>query len=157
MYQLEVKYNLVRYQFPPSEGWEVTVDIDAMERAKGPHHKADKKEKVTKAESSLIQLGATVGSHKVHGRVDVSASHPIKGNYLVEVEGQSSKQKEQAMYSAIGQAILMMGAYNNNETYALAVPDTPEFERQILKIPERVKTLLTLKCFMVSKDGVREL
>ncbi|MCF6210367.1 MAG: hypothetical protein L3J88_00025 [Gammaproteobacteria bacterium] len=29
MYQLEVKYHLIRQQFPPSEGWEVTVDIDA--------------------------------------------------------------------------------------------------------------------------------
>ena len=157
MYQLEVKYNLIRHRFPPSEGWEVTVDIDAMERAKGPQHKADKKEKVTKAESSLIQLGAIIGSHKVHGRVDVSASHPSKGNCLIEVEGQSSKQKEQAMYSAIGQTILMMNRHSKKYTYAIAVPDTTEWERQILKIPERVKTLLSLKCFMVSQDGVREI
>ena len=156
MYQLEVKYNLVRHQFPPSEGWEVTVDIDAMERAKGPQHKADKKQKVAKAESSLIKLGATIGSHAIHGRVDVSASHPIKGNYLIEVEGKSSKQKEQAMYSAIGQTVLMMETNNNNK-YALAVPDTPEWEKQIKKIPERVKRLLSLKCFMVSTDGVREI
>lgn len=156
MYQLEVKYNLVRYQFPPSEGWKVTVDIDAMERAKGTQQKADKKEKVEKAELSLIKLGAKIGSHKMYGRVDVYAWHPTKGTYLIEVEGQSSKQKEQAMYSAIGQTILMMTSDNNN-TYAVAVPDTTEWEKRILKIPKRVKTLLTLKCFMVSKDGVREI
>ena len=135
----------------------MTVDIDAMERAKGPQHKPDKKKKVAKAESLLIQLGAIIGSHKLHGRVDVSASHPSKGNYFIEVEGQSSKQKEQAMYSAIGQTILMMDTHNSKDTYALAVPDTPEWERQMLKIPDRVKTLLCLKCFMVSQDGVREI
>ncbi len=157
MYQLEVKYNLICHQFPPSEGWEITVDIDAMERAKGSQHKPDKKEKVKKAESLLVQLGVTIGSHKLHGRVDVSASHPNKGNYLIEVEGESSKQKEQAMYSAIGQSILMMDSPNNENIYAIAVPDTAEWERQIAKIPNRVKTLLNLKCFMVSHGGVREI
>ncbi len=151
MYQLEVKYHLVRHLFPPSEGWTVTVDIDAMERAKGPQHKPDKKGKVRKAEASLVNLGATIGSHKLHGRVDVSASHPEKGNYLIEVEGASSKQKEQAMYSAIGQTILIMDSQNNRNIYALAVPDTPEWEKQIVKIPSRVKSLLNLKCLWCRK------
>ena len=34
MYQLEVKRYLVEHQFPPTDGWEVTVDVDAMERAR---------------------------------------------------------------------------------------------------------------------------
>lgn len=157
MYQLEVKYNLVRYQFLPSEGWDVTVDIDAMERAKGPQHKPDKKAKVSKAEAGLIDLGVHIGAHKQHGRVDVSASHPDRGNFFIEVEGESSKQKEQAMYSAIGQSILMMGSHSNGDTYGLAVPDTPEWESQISKIPNRIKSLLNLKCFMVSPSGVREI
>ncbi len=157
MYQLEVKYQLIRHLFPPSEGWEVLVDIDAMERAKGPQHKPDKKEKVAKAEAALIQLGAKLGAHKQHGRVDVAASHPNKGSYLIEVEGQSSKQKEQAMYSAIGQTVLMMEVPSNNITYGLAVPDLPDWERQIQKIPEQIKSLLNLKCFLVSANGVREI
>jgi hypothetical protein len=156
MYQLEVKYQLIRHLFLPSKGWDVLVDIDAMERAKGPQHKPDKKEKVEKAEAALIQLGVKVGAHKQHGRVDVSASHPNKGSYIIEVEGQSSKQKEQAMYSTIGQIILTMKAPRNNFTYGLAVPDTPEWEKQIRKIPEYVKSLLKLKCFLVSANGVRE-
>jgi hypothetical protein len=157
MYQLEVKYQLVRNLFLPSNGWNVTVDIDAMERAKGPQHKPDKKAKVIKAETELISLGVTIGTHKKYGRVDVSAIHPNKGSYLIEVEGHSSKQKEQAMYSAIGQTILMMDTSNNDITYGLAVPDLPEWEKQIEKIPRRVKNLLNLKCFMVSPEGVREL
>jgi hypothetical protein len=32
MYQLEVKRWLVFHRFPIEDGWEVTVDIDAMER-----------------------------------------------------------------------------------------------------------------------------
>ena len=33
MNQLEVKRWLMEHRFPPSEGWYLTVDIDAMERA----------------------------------------------------------------------------------------------------------------------------
>lgn len=157
MYQLEVKYHLVKHMFRPSNGWDVIVDIDAMERAKGPQHKADKKAKVEAAEAELRMLGANVGAHKLYGRVDVYASHPDKGVFLVEVEGTSSKQKEQAMYSAIGQTILMMEAPSKHITYALAVPDAPEWKRQIAKIPDRIKTILNLKCLMVSERGVKSI
>jgi hypothetical protein len=157
MYQLEVKHQLIRHLFPPSEGWDVVVDVDAMEKAKGSQQKLDKKEKVTRAEAALVALGVRFGMHKQHGRVDVAASHPEKGNYLIEVEGQSSKQKEQAMYSAIGQTVLMMGSSNDDATYGVAVPDQPEWERQMKKIPQRIKKLLRLKCFLVSSEGVREI
>lgn len=156
MYQLEVKHYLVRHMFPPSDGWEVLVDVDAMERAKGPQHKSDKKERVTKAEAGLVELGASIGAHKELGRVDIYATHKDKGTFLIEVEGQSSKQKEQAMYSAIGQTILMMLSPDRNITYALAVPDLPEWERQLAKIPSRIKHILNLKCLLVSESGVRE-
>lgn len=157
MYQLEVKYHLVKHMFQPANGWDVIVDIDAMERAKGPQHKADKKAKAEAAEFELRRLGANVGAHELYGRVDVYASHPDNGVFLVEVEGTSSKQKEQAMYSAIGQTILMMEAPSKHITYALAVPDAPEWERQIAKIPNRIKTILNLKCFMVSERGVKSI
>ena len=157
MYQLEVKYQVVRHLFPPSDGWEVLVDVDAMERAKGPQHKPDKKEKVVAAERSLVALGANIGAHEEYGRVDVFASHKDKGIFLVEVEGQSSKQKEQAMYSAIGQTILMMNSSGTKVSYALAVPDHPAWERQVHKIPSRVKSLLRLHCYLVSDHGVREI
>lgn len=156
MYQLEVKYLLVKHLFPPSDGWDVVVDIDAMERAKGGQHNPDKKAKVTEAESRLIELGAVIGAHHKYGRVDVAATHPEKGSFLIEVEGQSSKQKEQAMYSAIGQTILMMDKPNSS-IYGVAVPDLPEWERQVKKIPNRVKNILNLKVYLVSVDGVREI
>lgn len=91
MYQLEVKRFLVEHMFPPSDGWQVTVDVDAMERARGPQHPEDKKARVQKAERELLALGAIIGIHSDHGRADVVAVHPRKGKFLVEVEGQSSR------------------------------------------------------------------
>ena len=53
MYQLEVKQYLVELMFNPSDGWKVTVDIDAMELAKGLQQKDGKKQRVVDAEKKL--------------------------------------------------------------------------------------------------------
>ena len=53
MYQLEVKRYLIELMFNPSDGWKVIVDIDAMERAKGPQRKDGKKQRVVDAEKRL--------------------------------------------------------------------------------------------------------
>lgn len=153
MYQLEVKRWLVEYRFPPRDGWRVQVDIDAMERANGGIHAADKAERALAAEAALRAMGVFVGGHIEHGRVDIVAEHPFHGCRLIEVEGTSSRQKEQAVYSALGQLVLSMGVGGNG--YVLAVPDEPAWERQLRKIPERVKGLLELECLLVSPMGVR--
>lgn len=155
MYQLEVKHLAVEHLFPTFDGWKVIVDVDAMERAKGPQQKPDKKVKVTAAEAALMELGVRIGAHPIYGRVDIAAEHPAKGKFLIEVEGKSSKQKEQAMYSALGQTILMMTSSNPKIFYGLAVPDEPEWERQLIKIPNRIKSLLNLKCYLISVSGAR--
>ena len=157
MYQLEVKYHLIAHMFPPSDGWDVTVDIDAMERAMGSQQKEDKKARVQLAEEKLVDLGVTIGADLEYGRADVVARHPEKGTHLVEVEGKSSKQKEQAMYAALGQCILMMGAGSETVTFAVAMPDKPKWERQVAKIPGRVKKILGLECLLVSEKGVRRI
>lgn len=156
MYQLEVKRYLVENMFHPRDGWNVLVDIDAMERAKGDQQKPDKKERVEIAEQAIVDAGVSIGAHPVYGRVDVVATHPELGTYLIEVEGKSSKQKEQAMYSALGQTILLMDKPEINITYVLAVPDQKDWEFQINKIPIRVKNMLNMECFLVSKIGVRK-
>lgn len=155
MYQLEVKRWLVAHRFNPKDGWVVTVDVDAMERARGGQHPEGKKERVQVAEAELVDLGATIGAHTEFGRTDIVAEHPAHGVYLVEVEGTSSKQSEQAMYSALGQAALLM--HGPGQNYVLAVPDEPKWERQVLKIPEYALGQLSLRCVLVSRDGVREL
>lgn len=154
MYQLEVKHWLVEYRFPPSEGWRVQVDIDPMERARGGQHKPDKVARVKAAEDALVMLGAFVGPHPTHGRADIVAEHPKHGTYIIEVEGSSSRQKEQALYSALGQLVLQMhgGKYH----FLLAVPDDSSWEKQLRKIPSHVKATLGLSCLLVSKGGVKE-
>ena len=87
MYQLEVKRYLIELVFNPSDGWNVFVDIDAMERAKGPQHKDGKKQRVVDAEKMLNQLGVEIGVHPKYGRADVVASHPKKGTLRVRTFG----------------------------------------------------------------------
>lgn len=72
------------------------------------------------------------------------------------MQNRSSKQKEQAMYSAIGQTILMMENPSKDITHALAVPDAPEWKCQLAKIPRRIKDILNLQCLMVSESGVEK-
>lgn len=154
MYQLEVKHWLVAHRFPPSDGWRVQVDIDAMERARGGQHKPDKAARAKAAADALVKLGTFVGSHPEHGRADIVAEHPKYGTYIVEVEGSSSRQKEQAVYSALGQLVLQM--HNGKHCFLLAVPDDASWEKQLRKIPSHAKATLGLSCLLVSEGGVRE-
>jgi hypothetical protein len=73
----------------------------------------------------LRDHGVKVGEHREFGRRDIVARHPERGTVLVEVEGKSSKQKEQGLYSALGQTVLQMTEFKPNESYAIAVPDSP--------------------------------
>lgn len=59
------------------------------------------------------------------------------------------------MYSALGQLVLSMGGTEENIRFMLAVPDSKEWERQLLKIPARVKLQLGLEAVLVSKSGIR--
>ena len=155
VYQLEVKRWLVTYRFPPRDGWSVRVDIDPMERAKGGQHKPEKAERARVAESSLLSIGATIGAHPEFGRVDIVAEHSKHGLFIVEVEGTSSRQKEQAVYSALGQLVLQM--HGQKHGFMLAVPDEVSWEKQIQKIPKFARETLGLSCILVSEHGVREL
>lgn len=154
MYQLEVKRWLVAYRFNPADGWKVHVDVDAMERGNGGQHPDGKAERAAAAEAELRAIGAVVGAHPVYGRADIVAAHPEHGCYVVEVEGHSSRQKEQAVYSALGQLVLQ--ADGRDHFLLLAAPDEPSWEKQLSKIPQHVRDRLNLKCVVVSKDEVRE-
>ncbi len=154
MYQLEVKRWLVAYRFPPSGGWRVRVDIDAMERAKGGQHKPDKAKRARAAEAALVEMGVTIGVHAEFGRADVVAEHATKGSFIAEVEGTSSRQKEQALYSALGQLVLQM--HGREHRFVVAVPDEASWEDQMRKIPTHARTTLGLSCVLVSERGVRE-
>lgn len=157
MYQLEVKAMLIENLFLRSNGWSVTVDVDAMERARGGRHPPGKLERVQAAEAQLRdKLSVTLGAHPRFGRADVVAEHPDLGTVVVEVEGESSRQREQAVYSALGQLVMVMRHIEDSTSYAIAVPDSPEWERQVAKIPAAVAERLRLHLYLVSESGVRE-
>lgn len=138
-------------RFAPTTGG--TVDIDSMERANGGTHPEGKAEHAQEAEIALRALGAKVGKHQKFGRADVVAEHEDHGLWLVEVEGKSSKQKEQAMYSALGQLVLQM----RGDVFhaAIAMPDEPTWENQLTKGPRYARILLGLSCILVSSSGCR--
>jgi hypothetical protein len=154
VFQLEVKRWLVHWRFPPAEGWKVHVDIDSMERANGGKHPEGKALRASIAETALVAVGARIGAHPRFGRADVVAEHPHHGVWLIEVEGESSRQKEQAVYSALGQLLLQMDG--DSIHFALAVPDAEAWQRQVAKVPEYALTRLNLRCLLVSELGVRE-
>jgi hypothetical protein len=155
MYQLEVKRWLVFHKFPVTQGWDVTMDIDSMERGKKGRHLPDKKEIAATCEAWLRSEGVKIIAHQLYGRVDLVAAKEGLGTFVVEVEGDSRRQKEQAMYSALGQVVLSMGDPSPQITYALAVPDSDKWRRQLNKVPARIRDLLRLQLWLVSEAGVR--
>jgi len=157
MYQIEIKRHLIEKKFPPDKGWKITTDIDAMEKGKGNQNPPEKREIAELQIEWFENNGVNIGPHPIYGRADVVAEHPTEGNYIIEVEGQTSRQKEQALYSALGQTIILMKDMNNRPTFGIAVPDENEWINQIAKIPKRVCSLLNLKLYLVSRIGVKEI
>jgi hypothetical protein len=157
MYQIEVKLQLVRQLFPPASGWEVTVHLDGMERGLGRQNPQRKRDIAHGAEKWLVAQGIRIGNHPEYGRADLVATHPTRGTSVLEVEGFSARQKDSAVYSALGQAIVMMTRFVNDVTFGIAVPDNPDFERQLRKLPAEVCRRLHLKLFLVSTGHIRTL
>jgi hypothetical protein len=157
MYQLDVKRWLVFHKFPVQAGWDVTIDIDSMERGQHGQQKPDKQSIAATCETWLRSNGVKILTHPVYGRADLVACKVGIGTFVVEVEGDSSRQKEQAMYSALGQIVLSMKAPSPEIIYALAVPDDEKWALQLQKVPGRIRELLNLKLWLVSKNGVRNI
>jgi hypothetical protein len=157
MYQLEVKRWLVAYRFPIAEGWDITVDIDVMERGEQGQHPPEKKLIARACETWLRDQGVKIGTHSRYGRADLVATNGSVGTFVIEIEGDAARQKEQAMYSALGQIVLSMRDLSPTITYGLAVPDTEQWEAQLKKIPSEVRNLLKLNLLLVSARGVRDL
>ncbi len=156
MYQLEVKRWLVDHCFSATEGWKVTVDIDSMERGIAGQHPPDKRAIADECEQWLHDHKVEIVAHQLYGRADLVAEKEGR-TFVIEVEGDSSRQREQAMYSALGQIVLSMRDSSSQISYGLAVPDSPQWENQLKKIPPHIRCLLNLNLFLVSKTGVRQL
>src|SRR6266542_1234719 len=119
MYQLQVKRFLVQHVFPPTSGWQVSIHIDAMERDEKGEHSPDKRQLAAESEAWLKKAGVEIGEHEQWGLADLVARHDVFGTYIIEVEGEASKQREQQMYSALSQVVLSMGQERRDVTYAV--------------------------------------
>src|SRR2546422_7108834 len=123
LYQLEVKLGLARFPFQASVGWRLTMHVDPMERAVGGSHSRGKLKRANEALRQLRRLGVVIGTHKLFGPVDVVAEHERGATRLIEVEGESTRQREQALYSSLGQLLLSMKIWSDDMAYGIAVPD----------------------------------
>ena len=152
LYQLEVKLGLARGAFQEA-GWRLTMHVDPMEEGRGGEHPPGKVERADAALRALRELGVVIGTHEQFGRVDVVAEHDKGEIRLIEVEGDSSRQKEQAVYSALGQLLMSMKLWSDSVGYGIAVPDTREWVMQVKKIPTEVTTRLHLWRYLVKSTN----
>ena len=150
MNQIEVKYHIIEKLFLPSVGWSVTVDLDPMEMGKGKQNPDGKRALAQTYRKLLENIGVHIGADERFGRADIVARHPEKGCFIIECEGDTRKQKEQAMYSALGQILLIMSAQDAETHYGLAFPNSDEWRKQLSKIPKTVCQKLNLKLYLVS-------
>ena len=153
LYQVEVKLGLARLAFPASAGWRVAMHIDPMEKGAGGRHPRGKVKRAKEALRQLRSLGVILGIHKLYGTVDIVAEHEHGHMRLVEVEGESGRQREQALYSALGQLLLSMKIWNDQVTYGIAVPDTREWWHQLQKIPLELTKRLRLWRYSVGPNS----
>lgn len=153
LFQLEVKLALVKAFFAPASGWQVSVHIDPMERANGGKHPPAKAARAAEAEAELRALGARVGTHDRYGKVDVVAEGPQGELRLIEVEGDSSKQAEESVYSCLGQVVVAMELVGPPTRYGIAVPNSARWLAQLSKIPTAVRELLSLDLYALRKGG----
>lgn len=152
LFQLEVKLALVKTFFAPGAGWKVSVHVDPMERAQGGKHPAVKAHRAAMAEAELRDLGARIGAHDRYGKVDVVAEGPKRELRLIEVEGDSTKQAEQSVYSCIGQLVVAMELFGPSVRYGIAVPYSARWLAQLAKVPSAVRERLSLD-FYVLREG----
>ncbi len=153
MYQLEVKRWLIADKFPASAGWTISVHVDGMERARGGSHPPDKRDAVDTAYRALDQMEhVQLQAHETLKTADVVVSDASGIRYVIEVEGDSGKQREQQVYSALGQLLVQMGA--PSVRYVVAAPRSEAWRAQLAKIPARVRDRLGIECWLVDDSGV---
>lgn len=132
------------------------VHLDPMEMGKGPQQSKNyKKINVSrdciawfKKESILIDKAT--GS----GKIDLVAKKTDGHIYYIEVEGDSSKQTEQAVYSALGQLIFKMKQFDKKVTYAIAAPNSDTWKANLIKIPIEVCAKLNITRYLVAQNAV---
>jgi len=133
------------------------MHVDPMEAGRGGKHTRGKIKRAKVALRELEKLGVSLGTHKLFGRIDVVAEGDRGETFFVEVEGDSSRQKEQGLYSALGQLVLSMKIWSDEVNYGIAVPDTREWWHQLRKIPLEVSKRLKVWRYSVGVSSCTSL
>jgi hypothetical protein len=153
MYQVEVKLRLAESFFRPASGWTVNVHLNPMELARGGRHQPGKAERTASAEQSLRDLGVRIGTHEQYGRIDFAADQASSHRHLIEVEGDSSRSKHEAIYLCLGQLVMAMKSWGQWDHYGIAVPGTSGWLRQLARLPKEVRERLSIDLYVVAPLG----
>lgn len=153
MYQIEVKYRLIKEKFNPEDGWSVEVAIDSMELGKGRFNSDDKRKTAQIYYEKIEKMGCLIKENDHY--LDIVATHKNGQKIIIEVEGDSSKQRSTSLYSALGQVLIK--SENKNDILALAFPLNDNWAKQIQKIPNLTKKRNNLKIYLVNDNSVVEL
>lgn len=92
--------------------------------------------------------GFEVGEHRT---IDLVCSHPVSGvKWRVEAKGLTSAV---GLDFRTGLGQLIQGMEEPGVEYALAVPDIPQFRKQVRAVPTRVVEALKIHWLFVQPDG----
>lgn len=173
MFQPAVKLAFVKLYCPPPSGWTVKVDIDASEEGRtggkrinpsSIERQAEMQAEAARARAGLKELGVNIGKRAnwfaPEGLPPVGRTHDIVAFnsearicIVAEVEGQSIRQPEQKVYSAIGQ--LVRAARNdvpeNWTRFLVAVVNGCEMTRHLRKL--RAAERLGISGYSITDDG----
>ena len=158
MHQIQVKQFLIAKKFPPTEGWSVSVHLDGMELGRGFQNPVGKRSVAEKCRRWFERNGVRTGPNREYNNLDIVAVHKSAGTHLIEVEGDTRRQPEQAIYCALGQLICKTPEDGSNSILGIAVPNSPKWEELLQRIPRSVRDRLKLKAYLVDDNGnVRQL
>lgn len=157
MYQIELKRALVQHLFSPEEGWNVVVHLDPMELAQGGAHPPGKAEIAQGCVEWFREKGVRMAIDAEYGKADLVARHSDQGIFIIEVEGESSKLRTQAFYSALGQSLVRKYGEMSHAKYGLAVPNSNKWRDLIKRMPQSLFRKLEIEVFLVSFDKVEKL
>jgi hypothetical protein len=99
-------------------------------------------------EAYFSSLGFAIEHHKT---IDLVCSHPITGEkWSIEAKGKTTAI---GLDFRTGLGQLLQGMKQRSHNYGIAVPDIPEFRRQIQAVPSWVAAALAIHWLLVQSDG----
>lgn len=93
MYQLEVKRWLVFHRFAVADGWDVTIDIDSMDRGENGQHPFEKRQTAAKARVSEHKALKQLRTRFMVGHGPKELGNVMVKEILIDIEFFRQKQQ----------------------------------------------------------------